>query len=103
MVSPTGGRSGHRGDRSRNAGLATAWRTCLAVGSVTPPNLWYDPPRSDITGDGASLRELDPIAWRREIPVTDRGHVHYVIAAVDSCYMTLHPAQAQHWHDVYRS
>jgi hypothetical protein len=70
---------------------------------VTPPYLWYDPPRSDINADGASLRRRDSIACRREIPVADQGFAHDLIAAVGSCCMTLHPARAQHWQDVCRS
>jgi ATP-binding cassette, subfamily B, bacterial len=47
----------------------------------------YDPARGDITVDGVSLRDLDPVAWRREISVAFQDHAHYAMTAGENIWL----------------
>ena len=47
----------------------------------------YDPLRGDITVDGTSLRDLDPIAWRREISVAFQDYAHYAMTAGENIWL----------------
>jgi ATP-binding cassette subfamily B protein len=47
----------------------------------------YDPARGDITADGVSLRELDPVAWRREISVAFQDFAHYAMTAGENIWL----------------
>jgi ATP-binding cassette, subfamily B, bacterial len=47
----------------------------------------YDPTKGDITVDGVSLRDLDPIAWRREISVAFQDYAHYTITAGENIWL----------------
>ena len=47
----------------------------------------YDPARGDITVDGISLREFDPVAWRREISVAFQDYAHYAMTAGENIWL----------------
>jgi ATP-binding cassette subfamily B protein len=47
----------------------------------------YDPARGDISVDGVSLRDLDPVAWRREISVAFQDHAHYAMTAGENIWL----------------
>ena len=47
----------------------------------------YDPARGDITVDGISLRDLDPVAWRREISVAFQDYAHYAMTAGENIWL----------------
>ena len=47
----------------------------------------YDPARGDITVDGISLRDIDPIAWRREISVAFQDYAHYAMTAGENIWL----------------
>ena len=47
----------------------------------------YDPARGDITVDGTSLRDLDPVAWRREISVAFQDYAHYALTAGENIWL----------------
>ena len=47
----------------------------------------YDPARGDITVDGISLRDIDPVAWRREISVAFQDHAHYAMTAGENIWL----------------
>ena len=47
----------------------------------------YDPARGDISVDGVSLRDLDPVAWRREISVAFQDYAHYAMTAGENIWL----------------
>jgi ATP-binding cassette, subfamily B, bacterial len=47
----------------------------------------YDPARGDITVDGISLRDIDPVAWRREISVAFQDYAHYAMTAGENIWL----------------
>jgi len=47
----------------------------------------YDPARGEITVDGTSLRDLDPVAWRREISVAFQDYAHYAMTAGENIWL----------------
>ena len=47
----------------------------------------YDPTEGGITLGGTDLRQLDPIAWRREIGVIFQDHVHYSLSAWENIWL----------------
>ncbi len=47
----------------------------------------YDPTRGDITVDGVSLRDLDPVKWRREISVAFQDYAHYAMTAGENIWL----------------
>jgi len=47
----------------------------------------YDPSRGDITVDGISLREIDPVAWRRDISVAFQDYAHYAMTAGENIWL----------------
>ena len=47
----------------------------------------YDPARGDITVDGIDLRDIDPVAWRREISVAFQDHAHYAMTAAENIWL----------------
>jgi ATP-binding cassette subfamily B protein len=47
----------------------------------------YDPAQGTITVDGADLRELDPVQWRREIGVVFQDYVHYAMSAWENIWL----------------
>ena len=47
----------------------------------------YDPARGDITVDGTSLRDLDPVAWRRELSVAFQDYAHYAMTAGENIWL----------------
>ena len=47
----------------------------------------YDPARGDISVDGVSLREFDPVAWRREISVAFQDYAHYAMTAGENIWL----------------
>jgi ATP-binding cassette, subfamily B, bacterial len=47
----------------------------------------YDPARGDVTVDGISLRDLDPVAWRREISVAFQDYAHYAMTAGENIWL----------------
>ena len=47
----------------------------------------YDPARGDIAVDGVNLRDLDPVAWRREISVAFQDVAHYAMSAGENVWL----------------
>jgi ATP-binding cassette subfamily B protein len=47
----------------------------------------YDPASGDITVDGVNLRDLDPVAWRREISVAFQDFAHYAMTAGENVWL----------------
>jgi ATP-binding cassette, subfamily B, bacterial len=47
----------------------------------------YDPAQGDITVDDISLRDLDPVAWRREISVAFQDYAHYAMTAGENIWL----------------
>ena len=47
----------------------------------------YDPATGDITVDGVGLRDLDPVAWRREISVAFQDYAHYAMTAGENVWL----------------
>jgi ATP-binding cassette subfamily B protein len=47
----------------------------------------YDPSCGDITVDGVSLRDLDPVHWRREISVAFQDYAHYALTAKENIWL----------------
>ena len=47
----------------------------------------YDPTRGEITIDGISLRDLDPVKWRREISVAFQDYAHYALTAGENIWL----------------
>ena len=47
----------------------------------------YDPTRGDIAVDGVSLRDIDPVAWRREISVAFQDYAHYAMTAGENIWL----------------
>ncbi len=47
----------------------------------------YDPARGDITVDGTSLRDVDPVAWRRELSVAFQDYAHYAMTAGENIWL----------------
>jgi ATP-binding cassette subfamily B protein len=47
----------------------------------------YDPTRGDISVDGVSLRDLDPMAWRRGISVAFQDYAHYAMTAGENIWL----------------
>jgi ATP-binding cassette subfamily B protein len=47
----------------------------------------YDPASGDITVDGISLRDLDPVTWRREISVAFQDYAHYAMTAGENIWL----------------
>jgi ATP-binding cassette subfamily B protein len=47
----------------------------------------YDPASGDITIDGISLPDLDPVAWRREISVAFQDFAHYAMTAGENVWL----------------
>jgi ATP-binding cassette subfamily B protein len=47
----------------------------------------YDPSRGEITVDGVSLRDVDPVQWRREISVAFQDYAHYALTAKENIWL----------------
>jgi ATP-binding cassette subfamily B protein len=47
----------------------------------------YDPARGDITVDGISLRDIHPVAWRRETSVAFQDYAHYAMTAGENIWL----------------
>jgi len=48
----------------------------------------YDPSHGEITVDGTSLRDFDPVAWRREITVAFQDYAHYAMTAGENIWLS---------------
>lgn len=47
----------------------------------------YDPQNGSVRVDGVNLRELDPLAWRREISVVFQDYLHYSFSAWENIWL----------------
>jgi ATP-binding cassette subfamily B protein len=47
----------------------------------------YDPARGEIAVDEVNLRDVDPVAWRREISVAFQDYAHYAMTAGENIWL----------------